>query len=163
LLIQQRLHEEDTTAVCLEQGGYEHLYLPNEFEADRACVTHTNDGAEFWRDPRTKEGELLWPAKVGPEEVATLKRKLGSYNYSGQYQQRPSPAGGGIFKKQWWRYWTYKTMSVPPVLVRLPDGSMQKIHAIHLPDNLDQELQSWDMAFKDLATSDYVAGQVWGA
>jgi phage terminase large subunit-like protein len=54
-------------------------------------------------------------------------------------------------------------MSVPPVLVRLPDGSMQKIHAIHLPDNLDQELQSWDMAFKDLATSDYVAGQVWGA
>jgi hypothetical protein len=41
----------------------------------------------------TKEGELLWPAKVGPNEVAMLKRKLGSYGYSGQYQQRPSPAG----------------------------------------------------------------------
>jgi predicted phage terminase large subunit-like protein len=157
LLIQQRLHEEDTTAVCLEQGGYEHLYLPNEFEAERACKT------KIWQDPRTKEGELLWPAKVGPDESAMLKRKLGSYGYSGQYQQRPSPASGGIFKKWWWRFWVYKTMSVPPVLVRLPDGTQQKIYPIHIPDEFDQQIQSWDMAFKDLKTSDYVAGQVWGA
>jgi len=47
LLIQQRLHEEDTTAVCLAQGGYQHLYLPNEFERDRACQT------SIWKDPRT--------------------------------------------------------------------------------------------------------------
>jgi predicted phage terminase large subunit-like protein len=162
LLIQQRLHEEDTTAVCLEQGGYQHLYLPNEFEADRGCVTHTIDGEVLWKDPRTKEGELLWPAKVGPNEVAMLKRKLGSYGYSGQYQQRPSPAGGGIFKKQWWRCWTYKTISAPPVLVRLPDGTMQKIFPVILPDKFDAQVQSWDMAFKDLSTSDYVAGGVWG-
>jgi hypothetical protein len=157
LLIQQRLHEEDTTAVCLEQGGYEHLYLPNEFEVDQACKT------SIWQDPRTKEGELLWPAKVGPEEVAVLKRKLGSYNYAGQYQQRPSPAGGGIFKKQWWRYWTYKTIAAPPVLVRLPDGTIQKIFPVILPDKFDAQVQSWDMAFKDLSTSDYVAGGVWGS
>jgi predicted phage terminase large subunit-like protein len=162
LLIQQRLHEEDTTAVSIEQGGYQHLYLPNEFEADRACVTHTIDGAELWKDPRTKEGQLLWPAKVGPEEVTMLKRKLGSYGYSGQYQQRPSPAGGGIFKKHWWKYWTYKTISVSPVLVRLADGTMMKIHPVILPDKFDSQVQSWDMAFKDLATSDYVAGGVWG-
>ena len=156
LLIQQRLHEEDTTAVCLEQGGYVHLYLPNEFEVDRACKT------AIWQDPRTKEGELLWPAKVGPDEVAMLKRKLGSYSYAGQYQQRPSPAGGGIFKKWWWRYWKYKTLDCAPVIVRLPDGTMQRIHAVNLPDDLDQVIQSWDMAFKDLSTSDYVAGGVWG-
>jgi hypothetical protein len=88
--------------VCLEQGGYQHLYLPNEYEADHGCVTHTKDGVELWRDPRTKEGELLWPAKVGDAEVMMLKRKLGSYGYSGQYQQRPSPAGGGVFQKHWW-------------------------------------------------------------
>jgi predicted phage terminase large subunit-like protein len=163
LLIQQRLHEEDTTAVCLEQGGYQHLYLPNEFEIDRACVTHTKDGVELWRDPRIKEGELLWPTKVGPEEVAMLKRKLGSYGYSGQYQQRPSPAGGGIFQKHWWRFWTYKTINAPPVIIRLPDGKILKIPAVILPDKFDSQLQSWDMAFKDLATSDYVAGGVWGA
>ena len=89
-----------------------------------------------------------------------LKRKLGSYAYAGQFQQRPSPAGGGIFKKWWWRYWTYKTISVSPVLVRLPDGTMRKITAVILPDDLDSQLQSWDMAFKDLSTSDYVAGGV---
>ena len=50
LLIQQRLHEEDTTAVCLAEGGYEHMYLPNEFEVDRACKT------SIWQDPRTKRG-----------------------------------------------------------------------------------------------------------
>ncbi len=156
LLIQQRLHEEDTTAVCLEQGGYEHLYLPNQFEVDRACKT------SIWQDPRTKEGELLWPPKVDAADVEMLKRKLGSYGYAGQYQQRPSPAGGGIFKAWWWRYWKYKTLDVPPVLVRKPDGSIVKLVAVNLPDDLDQEIQSWDMAFKDLSTSDYVAGGVWG-
>jgi predicted phage terminase large subunit-like protein len=156
LLIQQRLHEEDTTAVCLAQGGYQHLYLPNELERDRACQT------SIWKDPRTEEGQLLWPTKVGPEEVAMLKRKLGSYGYAGQYQQRPSPAGGGIFKQWWWRYWKYKTIDVPPVLVRLPDGNTRRVHAVDLPDVFDQQLQSWDLAFKDLDTSDYVAGGVWG-
>jgi len=39
---------------------------------------------------------------------------------------------------------------------------MQKIFPVILPDELDQQVQSWDMAFKDLSTSDYVAGGVWG-
>jgi predicted phage terminase large subunit-like protein len=33
--------------------------------------------------------------------------------------------------------------------------------AIELPDRLDDMLQSWDCAFKNLETSDYVVGQVW--
>ena len=32
-----------------------------------------------------------------------------------------------------------------------------------LPDRFDQVVQSWDLAFKDLATSDYVVAQVWAA
>ena len=31
-----------------------------------------------------------------------------------------------------------------------------------LPERFDQMVQSWDLAFKDVATSDYVVGQVWG-
>jgi predicted phage terminase large subunit-like protein len=157
VVIQQRLHEEDTTAICLEQGGYEHLYLPAEFEPDRRCKTSIG-----YQDPRTKEGELLWPKQIGPEEVKSLKRKLGAYRYAGQYQQRPSPAGGGIFKKWWWRYWKPKYMELPPVLVKLPDGTIQKIRPVDLPEEFDQQIQSWDMSFKNLATSDYVAGGVWG-
>jgi len=33
---------------------------------------------------------------------------------------------------------------------------------VDLPEEFDQQFQSWDLAFKDLATSDYVAGGVWG-
>jgi predicted phage terminase large subunit-like protein len=31
-----------------------------------------------------------------------------------------------------------------------------------LPRRFDEIIQSWDMTFKDAATSDYVVGQVWG-
>ena len=156
VVVQQRLHEEDTTGVCLRLGTYVHLYLPNEFEVDRACATPIG-----WKDPRTKEGQLLWPMKVGPKEIADLKLTLGSYGYAGQYQQRPSPAGGGIFKKWWWRYWKPKYMDLPPVQVRDQNGKLINIHPINLPDEFDQELQSWDMSFKDLDSSDYVAGGHW--
>lgn len=156
LLIQQRLHEDDTTAVSLAQGGYVHLYLPQEFEVDRRCTTDIG-----WQDPRTEEGELLWPARIGPAEVAQLKLRLGSYMYAGQYQQRPSPAGGGIFKRHWWRYWQPKFMELPPVQVRTEDGIIQ-VKPVNLPDEFDEQLQSWDMSFKNLKENDYVAGGVWG-
>ena len=40
---------------------------------------------------------------------------------------------------------------------------MLNIAAVRVPAQFDTMIQSWDMAFKDLATSDYVVGQVWGA
>ena len=158
VVIQQRLHEDDLTGNLLDKGGYELLMLPEEFEPERACSTSIG-----WRDPRTEAGELLWPEKIGKKEVADLKSKLGSYRYSGQYQQRPSPSGGGIFKRHWFRYWKPKGMEVKPVVVRLPDGSSQAIPAIDLPDEFDEMVQSWDMAFKDAQTSDFVVGGVWGS
>jgi predicted phage terminase large subunit-like protein len=54
-------------------------------------------------------------------------------------------------------------MNLQPVSVRLPDGSLQQIHAMELPEKFDEVITSWDMAFKDLSTSDYVAGGVWAA
>jgi predicted phage terminase large subunit-like protein len=157
IVVHQRLHEADLTGDLLARGGYEHLCLPAEFEPDRRCST------SIWIDPRTIPGELLFPREGEREALDNFKITLGSYRYAGQYQQRPAPRGGGIFKKHWWRYWIPKTMSVPPVQVRLPDGSIRNIYAANLPDVLDRQIQSWDMAFKDLSTSDYVVGAVWGA
>ena len=76
-----------------------------------------------WSDPRNDPGELLWPDRFGPEEVATLKLNLGTYGYSGQCQQRPSPLGGGMFKRSWFKYWKqvaptiieYKGIRVEPM------------------------------------------------
>ena len=40
---------------------------------------------------------------------------------------------------------------------------MLSISAVPIPAQFDQIIQSSDMAYKDLATSGYVVGQVWGA
>lgn len=90
-----------------------------------------------------------------------MKVSLGSYASAGQLQQRPSPAGGGIIKRHWFRYWQPRGANLPPVTVRLPDGTMQSIVAIEIPFHVDDQLQSWDCAFKDQETSDYVVGQAW--
>jgi len=83
------------------------------------------------------EGSTLWPARYEKEELLEIKRTVGSLWWAALYQQRPAPADGEIFQRSWLRY--YKTLPV-----------------------FSEVIQSWDMAFKDLKTSAYVCGQVWG-
>src|SRR5207245_2605857 len=111
VIIMQRLHEDDLSGHLLSQGGYEHLCLPTEFERERRCITQVDLGAEgrreLWRDPRDQDGELLFPAIYSAEVIEAEKRR-GSTYFSGQHQQRPTPAGGEMFKTRWWRFWTPK-------------------------------------------------------
>jgi hypothetical protein len=108
VVIQQRLHEADLTGDLLEKGGYELLCLPAEFDVERRCTTSIG-----WTDPRQECGELLWPARLTREVLEHQKATLGSYRYAGQYQQRPSPAEGGIFKRGWWGYWRPADRELP--------------------------------------------------
>jgi predicted phage terminase large subunit-like protein len=99
VIIMQRLHEQDVAAVALELDiGFIHLNLPMEFDPERACKTYV-DGELFFEDPRTIDGELLFPERFPPTEIERLKRAKGSYAYSGQYQQRPAPRSGGMFQR----------------------------------------------------------------
>lgn len=94
IVIMQRLHPRDPAGVILADiGGYEHLMLPMEFEPDRRCTTSIG-----FTDPRTKEGELLFPERFSRETVDRDKRAMGSYAWAGQAQQRPAPRGGGLVK-----------------------------------------------------------------
>lgn len=45
---------------------------------------------------------------------------------------------------------------------KLPNGAIFTCQTAVLPERFDYLIQSWDMAFKDTAASDYVVGQVWG-
>src|SRR6266853_1026359 len=156
VVVMQRCHQQDLSGHLLEQGGWEHLCLPAEYEGpSRATLIG-------FIDPRTQPGELLWPERFGPKEIVNLKISLGSYAAAGQLQQRPSPAGGGIFKRHWWRFWQMPGANLPPVIVQLPDGTQVSIAAIEIPRRVDEQIQSWDCAFKNLETSDYVVGQLWG-
>jgi predicted phage terminase large subunit-like protein len=155
VIVMQRVHEQDLGGHVLEQGGYEHLCLPAEYEGDRRKTVIG------WSDPREQIGELLWPERFGATEIDELKRALGSYAAAGQLQQRPSPAGGGLIKRHWWRYWQPRGAGLPPVMVRRPDNSLAAVIPIDLPEDFESTIQSWDCAFKDLKSSDYVVGQVW--
>lgn len=156
VVVMQRCHQRDLTGHLLEQGGYEHLCLPAEYEGPSGVT-----GIGF-TDPRVEHGELLWPEQFGRKEIEDLKISLGSYAVAGQLQQRPSPAGGGIFKRHWFKYFQPRGANYPPIFVRLPDGTQISIVAVDAPALVDEQIQSWDCSFKDLETSDYVVGQVWG-
>lgn len=97
VVVMQRLHEQDVSGVILELGmEYVHLNLPMEFEVKKRCRTSIG-----FVDPRRHEGDLLDPVRFPRETVEKLKRDMGSYAYAGQYQQRPAPREGGMFKRGW--------------------------------------------------------------
>lgn len=114
VIVMQRLHELDVSGEILSGDyGYEHLMLPMEFEPDRRCITSIG-----WSDPRTEEGELLFPERFPPEVVERDKKAMGEYAVAGQLQQRPAPRTGGFFEwekleivdahpriVEWVRYW----------------------------------------------------------
>jgi predicted phage terminase large subunit-like protein len=161
VIVMQRLHERDLSGHVLEQGGYEHLCLPAEYEPKPfVCL------AGLQHDKRTQPGELLWEERFDQPSIDALKRALGSYGAAGQLQQRPSPATGGILKRYWWQYWQPKGANLPPVMVQQEDGSFQNYIAVDLPDSFDEEIQSWDMSFKDEKAAkggkpDFVCGGLW--
>lgn len=135
IVIMQRLHERDTSGIILANDlGYEHLMLPMRFESNRRCVTSIG-----FRDPRTRDGELLFPERFGEQQVREMERTMGSYACAGQLQQRPVPRGGGLFKLDWIQHWTAES----------------------LPKSFEKIVISWDMTFKKSDSSDYVVGQVW--
>lgn len=134
--IQQRLHERDTTGVLLElePHKWQHLCLPMEFDPASACKT------VIFSDPRKTAGELLFPERFDQAAIDDYKNNLGPYGYSAQYQQRPTPLGGGLIKREWWKLW--------PSDKKIPKFS--------------QIIQSYDTAFSDKETADSTAFTVWG-
>lgn len=133
VVVMQRLSEKDVSGVILEMGlDYVHLFIPMRFEPERRCVTSIG-----WSDPRTKEGELMFPERFGEKQVSELEKTLGSYGAAGQLQQRPAPRGGGIIKEAWFRYYT-----------ALPKLEYRTIHV--------------DTAQKTGQENDYSVFQCWG-
>lgn len=136
VMIMQRLHQNDPTGYMLKEKaemGWVHLELPAE-APKRTIIIFPMSKREVVRE----EGEVLWEAREPKSVLDDMRVALGDYAYSGQYQQRPSPADGGLIKKTWWRRFMYP------------------------PASFNQKLMSVDAAFKDTKTSSYVAIHVYG-
>ena len=100
--IQQRTHENDITGLIIDRDlGYDMLCIPMEFETSRPRIP-TKIG---WLDPRTEDGELAWPSRFSRKAVTDLKKVMGPYAVSGQFQQNPAPRGGGVIQRDWWQLW----------------------------------------------------------
>lgn len=98
IIIMQRVNAQDVSGhVIANELGYTHLMLPMEFEPERKCIIEVTG----FEDPRTEENELLWKERMPRRVVERDKKVLGSYATAGQYQQRPAPRGGGMFKTSW--------------------------------------------------------------
>lgn len=127
IVIMQRVHERDNSGLILaKELGYTHLCIPMEWEGDHPYPSKTTvfmsvpaptpeDPAATarvpYKDPREggPDGVLAWPERFSRDYLESdLKPSLrawgGSYAEAGQLQQRPSPRGGGMFKKAGWKY-----------------------------------------------------------
>lgn len=81
LFIGQRLHEDDLPSTFIKgEDGYDW----------RKVILQGLDGAE----------NALYP-KVMPKWKLLIMREKRPYVYAAQQQQNPQPAGGGIFKEEW--------------------------------------------------------------
>lgn len=140
VVVMQRLDLNDLTGHLLEKnpGEWTHLSIPMEAEED-----------EKWTAPITgtvyerKKGDPLWVSRFPPTVIASLHRDMGSIAYGGQYQQRPTPKGGTIIKRHWFReFWDWTT----------------------LPKKFEQVIQSWDCSFGSKSdAASFVVGDKWAA
>ena len=132
--VMQRLHERDLSGHILEDiGGWEHICIPAEWDGK---PRRTSLGTY---DPRKVKGELICSERFGPEEITNLKQLLGVYGSSGQLQQDPTPAEGGILKTKYFKLWPQ-------------DQALPQFEFV---------LQSYDCAFTEKTTGDPTACTVY--
>lgn len=128
VIIMQRLHLRDLSGVIEElQLPYVHVMLPMRFEPERACET------PFGRDPRKTDGELLFPERFPSSVVDRDEKAMTAYAIASQFQQRPAPRGGLIFKRHWF------------ALVPAAPGECRRV-------------RGWDLAASQTETSAYTVG-----
>ncbi len=147
VVIMQRVHERDVSGLILaNELDYEYLCLPMEYEEDHPFPSKNSIG---FRDWRSSPGELLWPERFPATVVEDLKKSLrawgGGYAEAGQLQQRPTPRGGGMFARKWWRF--YETASTGYHLAARPNGCSDE-QASPLPKVMDEVILTCDAAFK---------------
>lgn len=109
VLIMQRLRTNDLTGHLLSKKAtkWVQVRIPMEYDGEPGYDPVADLGPEYAHltDPRTEIGELMFPARFTRHAVDALKEDLGKYGTAGQLQQRPTPLGGGILRKDLWQKW----------------------------------------------------------
>lgn len=129
IIIMQRVHDRDVSGCILARElGYVHLMLPMEFDPERRCTTSIG-----FTDPREQDGGLLWKERMSSRVVDRDKEIMGEYAVASQFQQRPAPRGGGMFKRNW-----FEVVDTTP--------------------ETGQVVRAWDLAASETKRAAYTAG-----
>jgi len=134
IVIAQRLHMYDLVGHLLESGEFEYLALPAVEWQDRKVELFPGSVIE------RKAGELLFPQRLGWPEIERLNREMGERDFEAQYNQRPMPPGGALFKLAWLKRY----------VKRLPSHHYRGI------------FQSWDTGYEINNDNDYSVCTTWG-
>jgi predicted phage terminase large subunit-like protein len=136
LVIMQRLHEEDLCGYLLSQkdSQWHHLTLPAlNFEPEKIIFPLSR--AIYERQSQ----EPLHLEREGLEELERIKKDLGSFGFSAQYQQNPVLLQGSMLKAKWIKYYDF-----------LPSA-----------EQADGYFASLDTAIKTGVNNDYSACTIW--
>lgn len=92
VLVMTRWHEDDLCGWLLNEyaNDWDKLILP-ALSTERDIL-------------RPKAGIALWRERFNEKKLNNIKLELGSYWFSALYQQSPSPAGGGVFRREYFLY-----------------------------------------------------------
>lgn len=136
IVIMQRLHEDDLVGHLMRRGNWKLISLP--------AIAETDERHEFQMigGPRVvvrREGEALHPERESLARIHEVREAMGPYLYGSQYQQRPSPEGGGIVQLEWF----------------------SRFDLAH-PPQFDRIVQSWDTASQPTELSDFSVCTTWG-
>lgn len=128
--IQQRLHEDDLAGYLSLSGQFDHLNLP------ALAVTEEHVAIGFGQTHLRRQNDVLCPEREPREALERLRREMGSFGFSAQYQQDPTPPGGNRLRWTW--FGTYDAL--------LPRDTYQFV------------VQSWDTALSAETSSDFSVG-----
>lgn len=133
LIILTRWHEDDLAGRLLELAKSD----PSADQWDVLNFPAVREDESNPDDPRDI-GEALWPEKYNKQRLNTIKATVGTRTWNALYQQKPSPAGGLVLKREWWKFY------------------------VERPTEFDEVVQAWDLTFKDKEKSDFAVGVVVG-
>lgn len=150
ILVMTRWHENDLAGQLLrmaaEEGGeeWEVLNLPAYAESD---------GDELGR----KEGDVLCPELFDKPTLEITRKASGGYWWAAMYMGRPVPAGGAIFRRENFRYFTE---DVEHNLYWMRGGQGEEDRSVGR--SYCYQFVTVDPAFSEKQTADWTCMCLWG-
>lgn len=108
VVMHTRWHDDDLIGRVVAEGDWVDYFDWLENGSDKQWVRLTLPAIAEHDEPYRKKGEALWPKRYDLKELESIKKDIGSYEWSALYQQNPVDEENQVFKREWFKYRTYE-------------------------------------------------------